>query len=1120
MSSPTALDYTPQTLLPGVAGVDLRRDPEFLEPNVLARMTNVVWGGEGELVGRPGLTEVADTLAGQGISAHTAARLDDPQTGSFVRVWGAGDGLYFGQSGSALTLLETGFSGTPMIAVPWRPNISGKTYLYIADGAKMRKVSFDGGISPLALSAPITATRTELATTLKIAIEDFDDATEWTDNNGGGAASAADDTSDKKEGAACVAFTAGVGSATEGFNCYFAKALDLDLTTYTTPAGSTRAVGNEDNFHLWMHVDKPNFLQEVRIYFVVSDDFDDSVIPGTSATVNKDAYMKSVRANDATSLLELEAAFFAGGEDKVKEVLLSQNLDTTNTATSTTAKAKLQAEQEQASRLKSLFLSPGRGQWTELGIAGRAFRRSSFIRIGNDDKRGWNTVTGIVIAIRTITDESVIVKMDDLYIYGGYGPDTSEVGSVSMDWRHINYHIKTGARSNPSPIQDDADKLDPIRQAVRCFPEVYGDEDVRQRFYRRGGTNGLSAWFLVGQNSADGVCGLDVKTDLEIQLSAQLETDNDQPVTTEDAEGNEVLAQPLNAIWGPYNQHFFGCGDPYRRGFLYWSKYGEPDQWPAANNEDVCSPSEELMIGTVYGGQSYVFSRERGYSISVRVSGNTTVVTVSPTTIGRGVVSRYGLATGREGIYFVARDGVFRTRGQAEEPLAEERLQPLFQGLTRNGYAPINFDQPDRIQLDILGSDLHFIYLDTAGVSQHWVYDIFLNRWRHNNYAQSVQSIACEPRDNVTIIGATAGKFFVTDEAATTDDGEPIVGLLRFGALNQGAVRTRKQYGDLDWELDLAGESVTLSTYLDNGTRQLDDLTVGPGTGRQRYIFDPFSEQIDENKKGHDVTFELAWEATVGRPRIYTAGLTYLPLPLEQSSRVTDWDFGGRGTDKFYKGIELEVDTRGQTIRMDIEVDGEKHETLVVRTEARESLHFSFPQFRGRLVRLHPQVGAAKAEIYRIRWISDEEPLQLPIWQTQFTDHGIPGYHSVNSMFIAWRSTERVCVDIFSRFGQRYEPVADEQHRFFLAATNGEIVRQFFTPPANKGLLHRYVLSSAQAFWLYREETFVLVTPWGSSDPIYAHPFGNDNLDQVRGMADSASLAQRSGGGRLGSDLR
>lgn len=1118
--SSTALDYTPQTLLPGVAGVDLRRDPEFLEPNVLARMTNVEWGGEGELISRPGLTELVDTGAGVGVAAHSAARLDDPQSGDFIRVWGAGTGLYYTVGDSSTpTLLESGFSGLPMIMQPWRPNISGQTYLYIADGAKMRKVSFSGGISPLALTKPAAAVRTELATTLKIPIDDFDDSTTWTANNGGGTASVADSTTDKKQGAAALQMTAAVGSATEGFNCYFGKAFDLDFSSYTTTSGGSRDVGNEDNFHIWMHVDKPNFLQEIRIYFVVSDDFDATVIPGTSATANKDAYMKSVRANDATSILELEAAFFAGGEEKVKEVLLGQNLDIENTADSSTPGASIQQEQEEGARLRSLFLSPGRGQWTELGVAGRTFRRSSFLRIGNDTSRTWSTVKGMIIAIRTITDETVVVKVDDLYLYGGYGPDTTEVGSVSMDWRYINYHTKTGARSNPSPIQEEADWLDPAREAVRLFPAVYGDADVRQRFYRRGGTNGRSAWFLVGQNSADGLCGLDVKTDLQIQLSSQLEFDNDQPVTTEDAAGVEVLAQPLNAIWGPHNQLFFGCGDPNRAGFLYWSKYGEPDQWPPGNNEDVCPPSEQLIMGAVYGGQSIVFSRERGYNVSVRVQGNLPIITVSPSSIGRGLVSRYAIATGREGIYFVSRDGVFRTRGAAEEPLAEERLQPLFQGLTRNGYAPIDFNSPDRIQLDIIGGELHFIYLDTNSVMQHWIYDIFLNRWRHHKYAQTLQSVTCELRSNQVILGATAGKFFLLDNAATTDDGEPIEGLIRFGALNQGAVRSRKQYGDLDWELDLQGESATLKTYLDNSTRQLADLTIGPGTTRQRYIFDPFSEQTEENKKAHDVTFALSWNATTGRPRIYTAGLTYLPLPLESATRVTDWDFGGRGSDKFYKGLEIECDTRGQTKRVDIEVDGKKLETITVRTQQRESLHFSFPQIRGRLIRLHPQ-DPATWERYRMRWIFDEEPLQLPLWQTQYTDHGIPGYHSVQAMFMAWRSTAQVCVDIFSRVGQRYEPTDDIKHSFNLAATSGEIRRQFFTPPANKGLLHRYVISSSQPFWLYREETFVMVVPWSGGDPIYAHPFGNDNLDQTRGMAAGEVLAQRSGGGRLGGDLQ
>lgn len=1116
----TSQPYLTQPFLLGVAGLDLRTDLEQINPNALSRMSNWNWGAEGELVARYGLGTVFAQPSNDPSAVHSIGRLDDPKTTTFTRIWGIGTKLYGGQSGT-LSLIESGFSGAPFVMRPWRPALSGQTYMYLANGTKMRKVSLDLTSTEIGLAAPDDAVTTEIATDLRKTIDLMESASDWTANNGGGSASVAADTSNKKQGAAAIKLTAAAGSATEGFNCYFCKPLNLDLssidfTTLVTQQGQTRVVDDEDNFHLWIRADKPSFLSEVRVYFVVSETFETDTIPGTSETKNTDAYMRTIRPSDATNFLELEAALFEGGEEKLKEVLLSGALES-GSRLSADNETIIRQEQTEEKRFKSDFLAPGRAQWTEFGVHGNPLRRGSFLRIGSDTKRDWATVTGIVVAVKTIVAETVIVHVDDFYLHGGYAPDTSESGTIPYDYRYIHYDITTGELSNPSPIQDEADYLEPIRQAVRCYPVAYGRSSIRQRFYRRGGTL-TNNWFLIGQNSSDGACGLDVKSDAQIQLAHVLETDNDQPVTTEKADGTAVYAQPLKVIWGPHNGILFGCGDPFRPGFLYWSKYRQAGAWPAANNEDVCPPAEELLAGEVFGGQSYVFSRARAYGIHVSIQGNQVGVAVAPTLISRGLVGRYALTVGREGIYFVARDGVFRTSGGVEQSITDERLAPLFNGITRNGYNPIDFNAADVIQLKILGEELHFTYQDTDGDVQHMIYSVIFNRWRHNSYEGfPFNSIAIEDqRETLALfVGMQDGRTFKLN--SVNDNGKGFSLVARTGSLNQGLPRHPKRYGDVVIDMDRAGEAVTIAGYLDAETRSADTATLDSSSGRSHHIADIFSRlDDDEAREARNCAIEITATTTNGgRPRLYHAGISYIPLPEVVDSRITDWDFGGRGVDKRFKGLELDCDTKGKEKILDIEVDGKVVETIHVIADGRRPLQFSWPSFMGRLIRIRPRE-AVDWQTYSLRWIFDEQPLQLPRWETGILDHSLQQYHSIQEIHIKYKATAPVDVLVEAYQGSRViGPETILTSKVQLPPTGGIERKTYFTPDALKGMQFRYIFTSPEPFHLYREESYVYVQPWGRDEALVAHPFGNDDLDLVRGLSTASVLANRPGGGRL-----
>ena len=86
-------------------------------------------------------------------------------------------------------------------------------------------------------------------------------------------------------------------------------------------------------------------------------------------------------------------------------------------------------------------------------------------------------------------------------------------------------------------------------------------------------------------------------------------------------------------------------------------------------------------------------------------------------------------------------------------------------------------------------------------------------------------------------------------------------------------------------------------------------------------------------------------------------------------------------------------------------------------------------------------------------------------------------------------------------------------HSYLIPATGGQKQRRFLNGfQAGKGVLIKYVLTSAQPFWLYRDETTIVIQPWGAARSIIVQPFGNDDQDPSRPMTHAVLAAQASGG--------
>lgn len=1069
----------------GQKGLNLKDAIDVVPADQLVRMTNVDHDANGDVTARPGQTSLAT-----GGTRHSAVRqLRDPQSSTSTRIWGIDTNLYAGASGG-LTLIDTGYSGDPLTLVPHRPPQSGAPWMFVADRNKMRKVRSDGLDLPIGLPAPAAAPTLALDIEHRTSICQFESgdgsqAANWTgaagqdeDGNPTGVPIAEDDCATAPVPGCAVRFRTTIGNAAGTYDSWWGLALTRDLTQLSpvSGGGGTVPASDDDLIHFWLMFSLPHLLQELRIYFVVSPTFDPTILPGTSGAANTDAYVKGFRRNDFVNFIKGREAQIDAAETSRIHALRDRDLEDRAITDIRESWEVLRAERDPARRL-ALEAATGSFEWIEFGNIGLPVRRGDFQRIGQASGRDWSTVTGIIIYVRTDTDDAdlvVVAGLDDLYLTGGFGPDTVEPGAQQYDYRVTNFDPRTGAESNGSDEMAAGNFLDSLRRAIVVDPPSHSDSAMRQRVYRRGGSL-IDDWYFCGVNSANGGTLQDTLADDAIAAAGTLPIDHFQPVPTVDANGDTVLAQPLPALWGPLEGLLFGCGDPYRPGHLYWCLPDAPDHWSASGNREVCPPSEELMHGGVMGHQGFVFSRERLYAIYPHLNGDGSV-TVIPTLCKRGIKSRWAYCVGPGGIYFVVeQDGIFVTTGGPEEWISRD-IDPIFQGKTVHGLAPIDWTAKQAIRLTPWENKIYFLYQDIDGTRQVLVWSILQKFWRHYTFGRAPALVQGEDETTLLIGSLNLGTTYTHE--GTADHGLAIACTLRTGA-QSGGVREEKLFGDEILDADRQGVSLEVQNFLNDETIANGTTTLNSGSGRARYILDAFGESP---QKGRSISAEIRWSSALARPVLYQLGYAITLQPDITNKRVTNWDDLGHPDEKHVTGITLDVDTGNVARTIVFERDWNGQRTIMaertVLTAGRHKVAFSWPGVPANQVRIRPDDACKYWMLYRADWIFQPEPPRIAGWDVHF-ENAWDQYYTGLDLFCDTNGVEkRIEVSVDEQLlsdpftGLPYFSVTAAGRRVVhltFAAGRGHVFR-FVAIDDNPGLLydHRWQLDpepSEQANW-------------------------------------------------------
>lgn len=978
----------------GRMGIQLNSSLAFLKPNEAARLTNLVPRNEGGVITRPGQTTFLTT---GGSAVLSACRLDDPNDADTTIFWSVDQSVMRGTSGVPSNI-ASGFSGKPISFTPWQASQSGEPWVYMADEDQMAKASRTSPALPIGLPkaaqpSSVTPAARLVTSICTFSATDNTQAANWTPFNGpdadpeGGVCGVPvlyDASGVDPDG--CVNMATVEGTAITGYICSMSIPKPMDLSLVGGQPST-----EEDIISFALRINTPRQVKEVRLYFVCSA-FTPGAIPGGEpnkvipAGANANAYVRSLRSSDYAEFIGAQGTAQEAASNVRSSNLLSGFADPATLSAATVSSASL----------------AGSDTWTQYGSITEPtnpsdptiripLRKRDFVRIGTAGQPGtdWSTITGIVIAVITKNAVPVTLGFDNAYLTGGYNPDTSEPDSQPFDYRIVNVDKRTGARSNPSDVLE-SQKIEALRQQVTIQPAAYGDANIYQIAYRRGGSL-VDNWYNIGDNydTGDGQTITDNSSDASALGAGAVETDNDQPVTTADANGDAVYASPLSFLVGPLDGFLIGGGDRHRPGDIYWCKRSQPDHWPAANHTPCCPPSEQLLNGAMFASQAFVFSHVRMYQVQVNLSDSGSLST-SPTDCLEGLAGRMALAVGPGGIFFASDDAVRVTQGGVSKVISNN-IRPLFHGESVNGYNPIDFDYPDQIRLQVHGDDLWFGFQDTAGDKVWWVYSIIYETWRFVEFARATTMVYSDSGQDHGLLlilgGASTGNAY--HHTGFTDDGTPITTQFRTGALLSES-REEKIFGDLMTWGNFYGADLEIQPLLNNEVTEDLVSSVTTATGYQRQIFHPFGTQPQH---AQSISVDVAWEApNNASPYLDMVGISVAIQPEITMKRATQWHPLRNEGESWVQGAWVDSDTFGNDVVVDFEglLNGTPVTLLadqIINSNAGRKQWYSWPAKHVDMVRIRPTGDCEPWMLFGQGWLSRPEPARVSKIDSGYENH-------------------------------------------------------------------------------------------------------------------------------------
>lgn len=466
-----------------------------------------------------------------------------------------------------------------------------------------------------------------------------------------------------------------------------------------------------------------------------------------------------------------------------------------------------------------------------------------------------------------IADAYGMIKDDgtSLVTWGVAAPTTAATANIGLTGLTGSYMVqytycrKVGAtlvtESNPSPSST---PLDLTNQGISLLIPVSDDPQVTHiRIYRTAAGGSIFLYdqeitnvaFLAGQAMA-------FSTRADSALGAAVSTDNDPPTAC------AFVSAPF------FDRHWL-CGNVSYPQYLWYSKRFQPEVIPAANYLLLGTPDDPLQCFMPFGGVGIAFSSQRKYRV---VGSGTSTFTPYETPGKRGTLSPRTAIIGEDGVYFVARDGIFRTTGFSGDEQLAGPILPLFQGDGRNGYLPVNFGKPEHMSIAIWKGRLYFSYADTEHETANMVAvnRLGTNQWQF--YGLSLESLYTELDTDYLLGGGYDGKAYILETG--TNDAEADIALdvitkdyAHVTPESPSGSTARKLYHGIHTDCS-PGAGITEAFYADGTLKHTDTVTQ---------VRVPSLRRLPADAQGY--RWKTRWTYT-GQETVKIYGVNVLAQPL------------------------------------------------------------------------------------------------------------------------------------------------------------------------------------------------------------------------------------------------
>lgn len=563
-----------------------------------------------------------------------------------------------------------------------------------------------------------------------------------------------------------------------------------------------------------------------------------------------------------------------------------------------------------------------------------------------------------------------------------------------------------------------------------------------------------------------------------------------------------VACQRAPYMWGSdeYGE-IFAVGDALRPGSVYFCKPNNPDSARDRDNLELCPPSEPLIGGEVIRGVSLVASTKRWWALYPNFD------TTSPNrytkieqSVGRPLISPYGHCSDGQTIYFWTKDCIAATSGGQYKSLTDADLYTLFPhegvpgaSITRNGavyYAP-DYKRAATFRLSVANKVLYADYTDVNGVHRTLVCNLTTGAWSTDVYHDEITvHYAAEQQTGTLLTSATLySVVFMGDMAGNiwkqvdfhNDNLSPIECLVASFEWDGADQRGNDLWGD-QYLVSIPNSAITATpVYLGAAANAPTVIPASPNRS-----FAPIS--IGGGALLNYLGIQLAWTDDFTLISVPTQLLFWQPSLIQQvettMDRFGDWDNSGILGNKFYQGFKIDCDTFN--IAKSVKIRDADSNTLhtpqpaTIQHNGRITKAYTFATpFSAHSVRDEPQ-DLVPWRKFRIEYVFEPTPESGTTWETQFTAHGLSGFHHIGRIEAAYSALADVTLTITAYDGT--SPAA-----ITLPATTGVYRKLLVHPTFNKGQLFKYSAVSSQPFQIYLNDWIVWLGEWNRQSAYLAY---------------------------------